>query len=66
MQNHYNLLYREPGHIKDAVVATDLFLSKEDLERLEGAYTPRPLAELPWSSTDNEDPRLETDAKPSL
>lgn len=48
----------KPQHIEDAVAASDLSLSASDLARLERSYTPRPLAELPWNTTDNEDPRL--------
>lgn len=48
----------KPNHIEDAVAAADLALSDTDLLRLEKSYTPRPLAELPWNTDENEDPRL--------
>jgi len=48
----------KPKHIEDAVAAAELTLSADDIVRLEQAYTPRPLAELPWNTDDNEDPRL--------
>ena len=45
-------------HIDDAIAAECLALSEEEIAQLENAYTPRPLAELPWNFTDNQDPRL--------
>lgn len=48
----------KPKHIEDAVAAAELTLSADDIAQLEQAYTPRPLAELPWNTDDNEDPRL--------
>lgn len=48
----------KPGHIEDAIAATDITLSDDDLAQLERSYTPRPLAELPWDTDKNEDPRL--------
>lgn len=48
----------KPKHIEDAVAAADLALSANDIASLEKSYTPRPLAELPWNTDDNEDPRL--------
>jgi 1-deoxyxylulose-5-phosphate synthase len=45
-------------HIEDAVAAASLVLSEDESARLEYAYTPRPLAELPWDTGSNEDPRL--------
>jgi len=45
-------------HITDAIAAEALTLTEEEVGQLEGAYTPRPLAELPWNFTDNIDPRL--------
>jgi 1-deoxyxylulose-5-phosphate synthase len=44
-------------HIADAAAAAALTLSAADLDQLERAYTARPLAELPWSSTTIKDPR---------
>lgn len=48
----------KPKHIEDAAAAADLSLSADDITRLEQSYTPRPLAELPWNTDENEDPRL--------
>ncbi len=53
----------KPNHIEDAVAAIELDLSAADLERLEQSYTARPLAELPWNTTDNEDPRLKKETE---
>jgi 1-deoxyxylulose-5-phosphate synthase len=44
-------------HIADAAAAAALTLSAADLDQLERAYTARPLAELPWSSSTIKDPR---------
>ena len=52
----------KPIHLSDAIAAVDLDLSEADMVRLEQAYTPRPLAELPWNFTDNQDPRLKQNA----
>lgn len=46
------------AHVDDAVAAADLVLSADAIARLEQSYTPRPLAELPWNTDENEDPRL--------
>ena len=45
------------SHMDDAIAAENLTLSEEHIAQLEEAYTPRPLAELPWNFTDNQDPR---------
>jgi len=45
-------------HIEDIIAAESLALTDDDTTRMEDAYTPRPLAELPWNFTDNKDPRL--------
>ena len=46
------------NHIADAVAAVDVSLTREEIDSLERAYTPRPPAELPWDLDKNEDPRL--------
>jgi aryl-alcohol dehydrogenase-like predicted oxidoreductase len=53
----------KPRHIEDAVAAADLILSNDHAARLERAYTPRPIAELPWDTNKNEDPRLKNPEK---
>ena len=50
----------KPQHIEDAIAATALTLSEDDIDHLEQSYTPRPFAELPWDLNKNEDPRLKT------
>ncbi|MDG2244372.1 MAG: aldo/keto reductase [Rhodospirillaceae bacterium] len=50
----------KPKHIEDAIAATALKLSQDDMDHLEQSYTPRPFAELPWDLDKNEDPRLKT------
>ncbi len=46
------------SHLEDAIAAAALDLSEDAVARLERSYTPRPLAELPWNTDENEDPRL--------
>lgn len=46
------------SHLEDAIAAADLNLSADAIARLERSYTPRPLAELPWNTDENVDPRL--------
>ena len=53
----------KPRHIEDAVAAADLILSNDHAARLERAYTPRQIAELPWDTNKNEDPRLKNPEK---
>ncbi|MDE0799131.1 MAG: aldo/keto reductase [Rhodospirillaceae bacterium] len=53
----------KPRHIEDAVAAADLILSNDHVARLQRAYTPRPIAELPWDTNMNEDPRLKNPEK---
>ncbi len=50
------------SHVDDAIAAAGLTLSADAIARLERSYTPRPLAELPWNTTDNKDPRLKAKA----
>lgn len=44
-------------HLADAIAATTLTLSGDEMARLESAYAARPLAELPWSTKRQADPR---------
>jgi len=43
-------------HIDDAVAAAALTLSAAEIARLERAYTPRGLSELPWTAKNQADP----------
>ena len=45
-------------HIADAVSAVNVSLTQKETDQLECAYTPRSLAELPWNTEENQDPRL--------
>jgi aryl-alcohol dehydrogenase-like predicted oxidoreductase len=47
----------KPGHLEDAVAASALELTVDEIARLDGAYTARPLAELPLNSKSIRDPR---------
>lgn len=44
-------------HLEDAIASASLVLSADELDRLDKAYTSRPLSELPWSSKSIRDPR---------
>jgi len=46
------------SHLDDAIAAAELDLSEDAIRQLERSYTPRPPAELPWNTDENEDPRL--------
>jgi aryl-alcohol dehydrogenase-like predicted oxidoreductase len=43
-------------HIDDAVAAASLTLSESEITRLERAYAPRGLSELPWNAKNQADP----------
>ncbi len=45
-------------HIEDAIAASHLILSENEIERLESSYSVRPISELPWAPGQKEDPRL--------
>jgi len=43
-------------HLEDAIAAGALSLTEDEIAGLDGAYTPRALAELPWSAKNLRDP----------